>query len=88
MGVAVVSVLTLFTWAGCSLVVDTDECNTDADCEYADQTQLACVARECVPVAETVNRQALMPSVIEKDLGDHAELESIADATSTSGDCQ
>lgn len=51
---------------GCSLVVDTDECVSDADCNFGDGAQLQCVSKECVPRPATA-RQALVESTVERD---------------------
>lgn len=54
------------TMVSCSLVVDTDECVTRADCEFDDGAGLECVDGECVATSQL--RQALVPTVVDEDL--------------------
>ena len=50
--------------AGCSLVLDTEECSTDADCDFANSPRMQCAGNECVAAP---TQQALVPATIEHD---------------------
>lgn len=63
LGVALLGIL-----PGCSLVVDTDECVTDADCDFGDDTRYRCVSNECVPITNATSQQALVPATVDDNL--------------------